>query len=241
MQFSLTELWLAMGPLAKGVVLVLVGMSLVSFSVAVEKWLTLRRAATASTQFLQVWREAVQTQGCAGAASQAEKYPHSPVAHLLAAGAQLLHDETDPGRQLEAYDRTVRRVILTTGATIKRGLGVLATVGSTAPFVGLFGTVVGIVNAFQQMAVSGQGGLGVVSAGIAEALVTTALGIGVAIPAVWLFNVLTQRITRLLTEMECAAEELAVTALRQSPSTARRPLAGAERTGGSHGNTAWRE
>jgi biopolymer transport protein ExbB/biopolymer transport protein TolQ len=70
----------------------------------------------------------------------------------------------------------------------KRGLGVLGTVGSTAPFVGLLGTVMGIVNAFQSMAATGSGGLGTVSAGIAEALVTTAFGLLVAIPAVMFFN-----------------------------------------------------
>ncbi len=240
MQFSLTELWQATGPLAKSVVLVLVGMSLLSLSVAVEKWLALRRAAKASARFLRVWHEAVQTQGYAVAASQAEKYPHSHVAHLIASGAQVLNGGADVNTQLEAYDRTVRRVVLMTGATVKQGLGLLATVGSTAPFVGLFGTVVGIVNAFQQMAVSGQGGLGVVSAGIAEALVTTALGIGVAIPAVWLFNALTQRITRLLNEMECAAEELAVIALRQSHSTTKQHSASRERAEEPHGNAAWR-
>jgi len=102
-------------------------------------------------------------------------------------------------------------------------------VASTAPFVGLVGTVVGIVDAFQHLAASGQGGVGEVSAGIAEALVTTAIGIGVAIPAVWLFNHLTQWIGRLLVEMECAAEELAVTALgeRGRPAAQASPRVGA--------------
>ncbi|MGH8929661.1 MAG: MotA/TolQ/ExbB proton channel family protein, partial [Egibacteraceae bacterium] len=142
-------------------------------------------------------------------------------AQVIVAGTQVLNGTADARMQLEAYDRTVRRVILNTEAAIKPGLGLLATVGSTAPFVGLFGTVIGIVHAFQQMAVSGQGGLGTVSAGIAEALVATALGIGVAIPAVWLFNYLTQRISHALSEMECAAQELAVAALRHPPPVVR--------------------
>ncbi|MFQ5904548.1 MAG: MotA/TolQ/ExbB proton channel family protein, partial [Candidatus Binatia bacterium] len=129
---------------------------------------------------------------------------------------RVLNGTPDPKMQLEAYDRTVRRLVLATGAAVGQGLGLLATVGSTAPFVGLFGTVVGIVNAFHQMAISGQGGLGTVSAGIAEALVATALGILVAIPSLWLFNYLTQRISRLLTEMECVAEELAVATLGEA-------------------------
>jgi biopolymer transport protein ExbB len=107
----------------------------------------------------------------------------------------------------------VRRTVLATGASFRRGLGVLATVGATAPFVGLVGTVLGIVNAFQQLATSGQGSVGEISGGIAEALVTTALGIAVAIPAVWLFNHLNQRTSRALVEMQCVAEELAVAGL----------------------------
>lgn len=115
----------------------------------------------------------------------------------------------------EAYDRSVRQSLLSTGDSLRRGLGILATVGSTAPFVGLVGTVAGIINAFEQLATSQHGGVGTVSSGIAEALVTTAFGIGVAIPAVWLFNYLTQRIGSLLVELECKAQALAVSTLRR--------------------------
>jgi biopolymer transport protein ExbB/TolQ len=108
----------------------------------------------------------------------------------------------------------VRRNLLETGAVLRHRLGLLATIGSTAPFVGLVGTVLGIVNAFGAMANAGQAGLGTVSAGIAEALVTTAIGIAVAIPAVWCFNALTQRIGRVLVELECRAQTLAVATLR---------------------------
>jgi len=113
----------------------------------------------------------------------------------------------------EAYDRVVRHSVLTTGANLRRSLGVLATVGATAPFVGLVGTVAGIVNAFHQIATAGQGGIAQVSSGVAEALVTTAIGIGVAIPAVWLYNFLTQRIGRVLVDVESRAQRLAVDAL----------------------------
>ena len=112
-----------------------------------------------------------------------------------------------------AYDRTMRRLLLATAAHLRRGLSFLATVGSTAPFIGLFGTVIGIVNAFEQMAATGQGGLAVVAGGIAEALITTALGILAAIPALWFFNTITAGVIALTTELECAAEELAVAAL----------------------------
>jgi len=229
MQFSIAELWGAMGPLAKSVVLLLASMSLLSFTVAVEKWLSLRRAAKESTAFLVTWRAALAQQGYTASTEIAGEYPHSHVAHVVATGAQVLQGTTDPTLRFMAYDRAVRQIVLATRASFRKGLGLLATVGSTAPFVGLFGTVIGIVNAFQRMAVTGQGGLGVVSAGIAEALVTTAFGIFVAIPAVWLFNYLTQQISALTTEMECAAEELAVLALGESQSSESRPLHAAKK------------
>jgi biopolymer transport protein ExbB len=135
------------------------------------------------------------------------------VAHLVPEWRAALEADLPPEVRREVYDRTVRRSLLGTGAALRRGLGVLATVGATAPFVGLVGTVIGVVNAFQEIAVTGQGGVGQVSAGIAEALVTTAVGIGVAVPAVWFFNHLTQRTRQVLVAMECRAEELAVAAL----------------------------
>lgn len=221
MHFSIVELWTVMGPIAKAVVGLLVLMSLLSLATAAEKWFVLRRAAHESARFLTVWRGRLSTGGVAGAAADATDYPHSPVAHVIAVGTEVLGAGLALEVQREAYDRTVRRAVLAAGSSMRRGLSIIATVGSTAPFVGLVGTVVGIVNAFQQLAASGQGGVGQVSAGIAEALVTTAIGIGVAIPAVWLFNHLTQWITRLLVEVECAAEELAVAALGEAarPST----------------------
>jgi len=220
MYLSIMELWAVTGPIARAVVAVLALMSLLSLATVVEKWFVLRRAARESARFLIAWRSQLSTTGVFGVGADLAPYRHSPVAHLIAAGTDVLRAGLAPEVQREAYDRTVRRLVLATGSEMRRGLSIIATVGATAPFVGLVGTVVGIVNAFQQLAVSAQGGIGQVSAGIAEALVTTAVGIGVAIPAVWLFNHLTQWIGQLLVEMDCAAEELAVAALGES----RRPV-----------------
>ena len=95
-------------------------------------------------------------------------------------------------------------------ANLRRGLPVLATVSSSAPFVGLFGTVGGIITAFQKLAdpAKGGGGIGTVSAGIAEALVTTAVGLGVAIIAVWFYNYFTARVDSLIVDMDETASEL---------------------------------
>jgi biopolymer transport protein ExbB len=216
MQFNLIELWAVMGPLAKAVMLLLVGMSLASLVVAVERLVKLERCSRESRAFLDAWRRALPSEGVARAVAGVSAYPRSYAAHLVAEASAVIDEGDDGCAWLEAFDRTARRIIVASGVDAKQGLGLLATVGSTAPFVGLFGTVIGIVTAFHTMGVTGQGGLGAVSAGIAEALVATALGILVAIPALWVFNYLTQRIQRLVAELECVAEELAVAALGES-------------------------
>jgi biopolymer transport protein ExbB len=241
MQFSMIGMWQEMGLLARCVVFILMGMSLLSLATAVEKWLFLSRAARESARFLRVWREQVASQGYMAVASIAEQHSRCVTAQIVNIGTRIFSGISNVSHCSEVYDRAVRREIVATGSTARRGLGLLATVGSTAPFVGLFGTVVGIVNAFQKMAVSGQGGLGVVSAGIAEALVTTALGIGVAIPTVWLFNFLTQRITRLLSELECVAEELAVIALSAPHGAVTTPLSQSGQKEKNDGNAAWQQ
>jgi biopolymer transport protein ExbB/biopolymer transport protein TolQ len=104
--------------------------------------------------------------------------------------------------------RAIERETLMTTAEMRKGLGNLATISTTAPFVGLFGTVAGIIHAFQGMALSGSGGLGAVSAGIAEALVTTAFGLFVAIPAVWLYNYFLQKVDRFQVEMSNSSSQL---------------------------------
>ena len=98
--------------------------------------------------------------------------------------------------------------MLMTIVDLKRGLGVLATVGATAPFVGLLGTTMGIVNAFTGMAASGSGGLSAISAGVAEALITTAFGLIVAIPAVWAYNYFQTKIDNLTAEMTYTSKEM---------------------------------
>lgn len=211
MQLSLIELWGATGLLARAVVVLLAGMSVVGGAVAAEKWQRLRRAERESEAFLSDWRRIGSTG--AGGRALAAQYARSPVAGLVEAVSDAALPATHP-QHGEVHDRIVRRFVLTTGSELRRGLSTIATVGSTAPFVGLFGTVIGIVNAFHEIGASGRGGITAVSSGIAEALVTTAFGIMVAIPAVWLFNTLSQRVARLLVAVEAAGEELAVASLR---------------------------
>jgi biopolymer transport protein ExbB/biopolymer transport protein TolQ len=226
MQFSLIDLWHSAGLVGRGIVLVLLTLSVASISVGVERLLMLRRATRLSVEFLRAWR-AREERPWSGTVDVARgPADDSPAALMLRSLGDVLDQDLPHELAERAYDRTMRRLLLATGAQLRRGLGFLATVGSTAPFIGLFGTVIGIVNAFAQMAATGQGGLAVVAGGIAEALITTALGILAAIPALWLFNTITAGIGGLMTELECAAEELAVSALGASvrvQATARTP------------------
>ncbi len=209
MELSIVELWNTMGAIARGVVVVLIAMSVVSLAVAADRGWWLRRARRESARFFADWRERLAEAGFAAAARSCEEFPASPPARAVALAMGAMMRATDEATSLEAARHAIRRATLETATEARRGLPILATVGSTGPFVGLFGTVVGIVNAFRSMAATGQGGLATVSAGIAEALVTTALGILVAIPAVWIFNALTHEIACLLGTIEAAGEELA--------------------------------
>jgi biopolymer transport protein ExbB/biopolymer transport protein TolQ len=110
--------------------------------------------------------------------------------------------------KIEASKRALERTEAIVHAELKRGLGSLATIGSTAPFVGLFGTVVGIINAFREITTQRQTGIGAVAGGISEALVTTAIGLAVAIPAVMMFNYLTGRVEAFDVEMDNSSSEL---------------------------------
>ncbi|MBI4820947.1 MAG: MotA/TolQ/ExbB proton channel family protein [Deltaproteobacteria bacterium] len=211
--FSLAAMWASMGILAKGVVLVLLGMSVTSIYVMVERFVSIRRARVASRAFLASVASTLDRGDLAGAVGLAERAGDPPAAKLV---ALALTEHGDARRAhpadlfaiLDSVERVVDRVKEREIAQLRKGLGSLATIASAAPFVGLFGTVVGIINAFQAMAASGQGGLAAVSGGIAEALVTTAFGIAVAVPAVVVYNLLTSRIDEFAVDLTEVGSEL---------------------------------
>jgi biopolymer transport protein ExbB/TolQ len=191
MQFTLTELWGHMGLFARLVVIAMGVMSVASLVVMAERLVVFRKSRGDSRTFAEKMG-AILAKGDLNTAASTNMGKN--VGHLgRVIGAGLMAYRLSPGNRdvaVESVARALERQALREVQSLKRGLGLLATVGSTAPFVGLLGTVMGIVNAFQMMAVSGSGGLGTVSAGIAEALVTTAFGLLVAIPAVMAFNFL---------------------------------------------------
>ncbi len=213
--FSLLGMWASMNWVAKGVVAVLALMSIWSLTIAIER---LWRFQHAKRQSLQValavtpllkqhkLEEAIKL-------NTDVRFKHSHLARVLRAGLTEFQYETSQTLP-EDFDlvasaqRAIERETLMTTAEMKKGLGNLATISTTAPFVGLFGTVAGIIHAFQGMAITGSGGLGAVSAGIAEALVTTAFGLFVAIPAVWLYNYFLNKVDRFSVEMSNSSSQL---------------------------------
>jgi biopolymer transport protein TolQ len=196
MDFSLGSLWAQMGPFAKFVAITLILMSGVSLVVMVERMVVFARSRRESFTFADKMAKLLSTGDVkvAVAAHNDDKTLARNVGHLgRVINSGIVAYKTSPNDRetaIESVARALERQAAREVQSLKRGLNVLATVGSTAPFIGLMGTVMGIVTAFEKMASSGSGGLGTVSAGIAEALITTAGGLIVAIPAVISFNFL---------------------------------------------------
>jgi len=213
--FTLQGMWESMTWAGKGVVLVLIIMSIWSLTIAVERLYRFQKAKTESLQVAlgvtPLLREHKLEQAIA--LTKDKKYRHSHLARVLAAGLTEFHYESTQTLPenfdvVESGKRAIERESLMTTAEMKKGLGNLATISTTAPFVGLFGTVIGIINSFRGMALSGSGGLGAVSAGIAEALGATALGLFVAVPAVWMYNYFLNKIERFQVEMSNSSSQL---------------------------------
>lgn len=211
MSMSLMELWGHMGFFAKGIALTLVLMSVVSLTVAGAKWLRFRRMGVATRAFAPQFSEALQAERFGEALELAQRYGQSHVARVLGESlrevAPLLGDSAVAGAAITSAERSIEREQILLATDLKSGLGLMATVASTAPFVGLLGTTWGIMTAFSGMS-SGGGGLEAISAGIAEALITTAIGLIVAISAVWLYNYFTARMETLFSELAYAGREM---------------------------------
>jgi len=209
-------MWGQMGIVAKGVAVVLFIMSMWSIGVAIERIFTFTQARNQSKLFAPQVAKHLRDgrlKDAIGLASS-KNYRYSHLAKVVLAGLQEYQFQKESGGALQREDlmdtvrRSIQRAAALTASDLKKGVAALATIGSTAPFVGLLGTVVGVINAFTGIASSGSSGIGAVSAGIAEALVETALGLVVAIPAVWFYNYLTGRIEYFNVEMDNSSSEL---------------------------------
>lgn len=213
--FSIMGMWESMTWAGKTVVIILALMSIWSLTIAMERLWRFQKAKKESLQVALGVTPLLRDHKLEQAINftREKRFRHSHLAKVLNAGLTEFHyeqsqelpedfDIVDSGR------RAIERETLMTTAELKKGLGNLATISTTAPFVGLFGTVIGIINAFRGMALSGSGGLGAVSAGIAEALATTAFGLFVAVPAVWMYNYFLNKVERFNVEMSNSSSQL---------------------------------
>ena len=213
---DLVTMWVEMGIPVKSLMIILAFMSMWSMGVFFERLFTFTQAGKQSKLFAPQAAKHLKDGRLkdAIAVSQSKNYKYSHLGKVVLAGLQEYQFQSDSGVALgrddviDAVRRAIQRASALTAADLKKGMGALATIGATAVFVGLLATTLGVINAFQGIAASGSGGLGSVSKGISEALVGTAVGLFVAIPAVWFYNYLTSRIEFFAVEMDNSSSEL---------------------------------
>jgi biopolymer transport protein ExbB/biopolymer transport protein TolQ len=209
--WDLVSMWHTMGIPAKGVVIILFVMSAWSVGIMIDRALMYSAARKQSRVFVQQVAGALKDNKLDEAISIAERNKKSHIAKVVATGLsefQAASAQVPDEEVIEAAKRGLERSVAIVHAEMKRGLSGLATIGSTAPFVGLFGTVMGIINAIKGSSTQKATGLSAVAGGISEALVTTALGLLVAVPAVWTFNYFTNKVEAFDVEMDNSSMEL---------------------------------
>lgn len=202
LQLDVWDLVQSSGPLPKAVLLILVFFSLVSWAVILSKWTTFRRARTANRSFLRAFRKAPTLESIAAASEQFNRSPlvgvfdfgYSEVARQMKSRGSV----TNP----LALERTLQLGMSEEITRLERNMSILATAAGVSPFIGLFGTVWGIIDAFQQLSTAGAASLRAVAPGISEALITTAMGLFVAIPAYIFYNIFGSTIKEFAARME---------------------------------------
>ena len=209
---NFTELLGHVGIFGGAVIVSLALISVFSVAMIIDKQRRFSSAFRESVKFKTEFKKFLHGGDVQNLVEAARLHPNSYVAQVVSAGIVeydgVAQSGGDASASFDLVTSAIRDSISETLINLKKGLGVLATIGSTAPFVGLFGTVVGIINAFRSIAATGSGGMSVVSGGIAEALVSTALGIFVAIPAVVAFNSFTGKLETFHVEMNRASSQL---------------------------------
>ncbi len=222
MQMGLMDMWAEMGTIARAVAIILMFLSVVSIYLFIERqivFLKARKKSKAVAPKLADLLKKGQVQDALTLSSKKEN-KGSHLARVTAAGIKEFLEGQQANlsleEQIETAQRGCERASNIFTQELKRGLNTLATIATSSPFIGLFGTIFGIINAFRGMAVTGSGGIGAVSQGIAEALITTAFGIGVAIIALWCYNFLSTRIEVYGSEMANTSSEIVDFFIRKS-------------------------
>jgi biopolymer transport protein ExbB/TolQ len=214
MQFGLIEMWTAMAFMAKSVAILLIILSIISIYYFIERQIAYARAKSKSKQVAPKLAQLLKDGKIkeALALSTKKEYKVSHLARVTAAGITEFLEGKEAGlsieQQIESAQRGCDRAKNIFNQELKKGMNTLATIATSAPFIGLFGTIGGIINAFRGMALTGSGGIGAVAGGIAEALVTTAFGIGVAIIALWCHSILNTKVDTFEAEMSNTASQV---------------------------------
>ncbi|WP_421790368.1 protein TolQ [Hyphobacterium sp.] len=207
-EFSFVDLFLLADWVVKSVMIVLVLMSIWSWAIAVDKWLSFRSARSKGKHFEEAFWSGRDLDSLA---NEYGKRPRDAFSRVFAAGLREWKGRNAGDRVAKAASAESAREL----SKMEGGLGMLATIGSSAPFIGLFGTVWGIMNAFRAIAAQQDTSLAVVAPGIAEALFATALGLLAAIPAVMFFNALTANLSGYAAKLEAFVDELSALADRE--------------------------
>jgi biopolymer transport protein ExbB/TolQ len=214
MQLGLIEMWQQMGAVAKTVAFILIFLSILSIYFFIERMMTFNRAKNKSKQAAPVLADLLKAGKLNEALTLSNKkdYKSSHLARVTAAGIQEFLAARESGlsleEQIESASRGCNRAASLFTQDLKRGFSILATIATSSPFIGLFGTIFGIITAFRGMQLTGSGGIGAVAGGISEALITTAFGIAVAVIALWCYNLLNSKIDIYQAEMENTASEI---------------------------------
>jgi biopolymer transport protein TolQ len=192
---TLGGLLLRASPIAKGVLLLLIIFSIVSWAIIFAKWSMLRRAERATEEFLERFRRGKKLSDLY---MDSESHKHSPLSRVFLAGYEEIGNQMNEGsrgvRSLEAVGRVLQSATIDQVTQMERSLSWLATTANASPFIGLFGTVVGIIIAFQGLSGATASSIQAVAPGIAEALIATAAGIATAVPAAIFYNLFLNRV-----------------------------------------------
>ena len=214
MQLGLLEMWNQMGAVAKAVAFILIFLSVLSIYFFIERMMTFNRAKNKSKQAAPALADLLKAGKLNEALTLANKkdYRSSHLARVTAAGIHEFLAARESGlsleEQIESASRGCNRAASLFTQDLKRGFSIVATIATSSPFIGLFGTIFGIITAFRGMQLTGSGGIGAVAGGISEALITTAFGILVAVIALWCYNLLNSKIDVYQAEMENTASEI---------------------------------
>lgn len=214
MEFGLIGMWNQMAALAKTVAILLIGLSIVTLYMFIERMMTFSKAKNKSKEVAPKLSDLLKKGSVNDAMTLSTKkdYKGSHLARVTAGGIreylEAKEARLDTDQLIASAERGSERSQILFDQELRKGLPILATIATSSPFIGLFGTIFGIINAFRGMALTGSGGIGAVASGIAEALITTAFGIGVAVLSLWVYNFLNSRIEVFDAEMTNTSSQL---------------------------------